>query len=379
MSDTLELTKELIRRRSVTPDDAGCMELIAARLEPLGFSAEWLNFGETKNIWLRRGEDAPLFVFLGHTDVVPSGPEEEWHSPPFEPSIRDSMLYGRGSADMKSGVAAMVTALEAFIPGHADHRGSIAVLLTSDEEGDAQDGIVKVVGALQARGESIDWCLVGEPSSFERLGDVIRVGRRGSLCGVLRVLGIQGHVAYPNKADNPIHRFAQALAELTAEVWDHGNEFFPPTSFQVSNINGGTGADNVIPGRLDVLFNFRFSTAITEAEIKSRVHALLDRHSLNYELNWRLSGPPFLTTQTELIEAVQQALEQVVGFRAKPDTGGGTSDGRFIAPTGAQVVEVGVLNGSIHKINEHTPVEDLETLSQVYRQVLVNLLVGRPE
>jgi len=375
MSDTLELTKELIRRRSVTPDDAGCMELIAARLEPLGFSAEWLNFGETKNIWLRRGEDAPLFVFLGHTDVVPSGPEEEWHSPPFEPSIRDSMLYGRGSADMKSGVAAMVTALEAFIPGHADHRGSIAVLLTSDEEGDAKDGVVKVVGALQARGESIDWCLVGEPSSSERLGDVIRVGRRGSLCGVLRVLGMQGHVAYPNKADNPIHRFAQALAELTTEVWDHGNEFFPPTSFQVSNINGGTGADNVIPGRLDVLFNFRFSTAITEAEIKSRIHALLDRHGLNYELNWRLSGPPFLTTQTELIEAVQQALEQVVGFRAKPDTGGGTSDGRFIAPTGAQVVEVGVLNGSIHKINEHTPVGDLETLSQVYRQVLVNLLM----
>ncbi len=379
MSDTLELTKELIRCRSVTPNDAGCMELIAARLEPLGFKAEWFNFGETKNIWLRRGEDAPLFVFLGHTDVVPSGPEEEWHSPPFEPSIRDSLLYGRGSADMKSGVAAMVTALEAFIPGHADHRGSIAVLLTSDEEGDAKDGIVKVIGALQARGESIDWCLVGEPSSFERLGDVIRVGRRGSLCGVLRVLGMQGHVAYPSKADNPIHRFAPALVELTAEIWDEGNEFFPPTSFQVSNINGGTGADNVIPGRLDVLFNFRFSTAITEAEIKSRVHALLDRHGLNYELNWRLSGPPFLTTQTELIEAVQQALEQVVGFRAKPDTGGGTSDGRFIAPTGAQVVEVGVLNGSIHKINEHTPVGDLETLSQVYRQVLVNLLVGRPE
>ncbi len=375
MSDTLELTKELIRRRSVTPADAGCMDLVAARLEPLGFKAEWFNIGKTQNIWLRRGEDAPLLVFLGHTDVVPSGPEEEWHSPPFEPSIRDSMLYGRGSADMKSGVAAMVTALEAFIPGHADHRGSIAVLLTSDEEGDAKDGVVKVVGALQARGESIDWCLVGEPSSFERLGDVIRVGRRGSLCGVLRVLGIQGHVAYPNKADNPIHRFAQALAELTTEVWDHGNEFFPPTSFQVSNINGGTGADNVIPGRLDVLFNFRFSTAITEAEIKSRIHALLDRHGLNYELNWRLSGPPFLTTQTELIEAVQQALEQVVGFRAKPDTGGGTSDGRFIAPTGAQVVEVGVLNGSIHKINEHTPVGDLETLSQVYRQVLVNLLM----
>ncbi len=375
MSDTLNLTQELIRCRSVTPEDAGCMELIAARLEPLGFTTEWFNYGKTKNIWLRRGIESPLFVFLGHTDVVPAGPLEDWHSPPFEPSIREGILYGRGSADMKSGVAAMVTALESFIPEHPNHQGSIAVLLTSDEEGDGKDAIVKVVEAFKARGEKIDWCLVGEPSSFDRLGDVIRVGRRGSLGGVLRILGIQGHVAYPNKADNPIHRFAPALAELTAEVWDHGNEFFPPTSFQVSNINGGTGADNVIPGRLDVLFNFRFSTAITEAKIKTRVHAILDRHGLNYDLHWRLSGPPFLTTQTELIEAVQQALEQVVGFRAKPDTGGGTSDGRFIGPTGAQVVEVGVLNGSIHKINEHTPVEDLDTLSKIYRQVLVNLLL----
>lgn len=374
MSETLELTKELIRRRSVTPDDAGCMELIAARLEPLGFKAEWLNFGKTKNIWLHRGAVNPLFVFLGHTDVVPAGPWEEWSSSPFEPSIRDGVLYGRGSADMKGGVAAFVTALESFIDAHPNHQGSIAVLLTSDEEGDGKDGIVKVVEAFNSRGVTIKWCLVGEPSSFDRLGDVIRIGRRGSLCGALRVLGLQGHVAYPDKANNPIHRFAPALAELTAEVWDAGNEFFPPTRFQVSNINGGTGAENVIPGRLDVQFNFRFSTAITEAEIKTRVHAILDRHGFNYELNWRLSGLPFLTTGSELVQAVQSALEQVVGIRARADTGGGTSDGRFIAPMGAQVVELGVLNGSIHKIDEHTPVEDLEVLSEVYSQVLVNLL-----
>ncbi len=374
MSETLALTQELIRCHSVTPNDAGCMDLIAARVEPLGFEAEWLNFGETKNIWLRRGKDAPLFVFLGHTDVVPSGPAEKWGSPPFEPSIRDGVLYGRGAADMKSGVAAMVTALESFIPEHSNHRGSIAVLLTSDEEGDGKDGVVKVVEVLKSRGETIDWCLVGEPSSFNRLGDAIRVGRRGSLCAILQVLGVQGHVAYPDKADNPIHRFAPALAELTAEVWDRGNEFFPPTSFQVSNIHGGTGADNVIPGNLEVLFNFRYSPSSTADGLKTKVHAILDKHGLNYELAWRLSGAPFLTTQTELVEAVQQALEQVVGQRARPDTGGGTSDGRFIAPTGAQVVELGPLNGSIHKIDEHVPVEDLATLSKVYRQVLVNLL-----
>ena len=374
MTDTLTLTRKLIRRRSVTPEDAGCMDLIVERLQPLGFKAEYLDFGQTRNLWLRRGEAGPLFVFLGHTDVVPSGPVEDWASPPFEPTIRDGKLYGRGVADMKGSIAAMVTALEGFIPEHQSHKGSIAVLLTSDEEGDGKDGIVKVVEVLQARGEKIDWCLVGEPSSFDRLGDVIRVGRRGSLCAVLRVFGVQGHVAYPDKADNPIHRFAPALAELTAETWDEGNEFFPPTRFQVSNINAGTGADNVIPGRLDVLFNFRFSTALTETQIKARVHAILDKHKLKYELAWRLSGAPFLTTQTELVEAVQQALVQAVGQAARPDTGGGTSDGRFIAPTGAQVVELGPLNGSIHKIDENTPVGDLETLSKVYRQVLVNLL-----
>jgi succinyl-diaminopimelate desuccinylase len=374
MTNSLKLTQELIRRESVTPEDAGCMDLIASRLEPLGFKAEWLNFGDTKNIWLRRGQAAPLFVFLGHTDVVPPGPLEDWSSPPFEPEIRGGVLYGRGAADMKSSIAAMVTALERFVTRLPDHKGSIAVLLTSDEEGAATDGVVKVVEALKARGERIDWCLIGEPSSFERLGDVIRVGRRGSLCGVLRVFGVQGHVAYPDKAENPIHRFAPALAELTAEVWDTGNEFFPPTRFQVSNIHSGTGAENVIPGRLEVLFNFRFSTALTEEDIKHRVRAILDRHGLKYELSWRLSGAPFLTPGAELIEATQRALEQVVGKRARPDTGGGTSDGRFIAPTGAQVVELGPLNGSIHKIDEHTPVVDIDTLSRVYEGVLVNLL-----
>lgn len=374
MIDTLELTKELIRRESVTPEDAGCMDLIAARLQHLEFKTEWLNFGDTKNIWLRRGDAAPLFVFLGHTDVVPPGPLEEWSSPPFEPEIRDGVLYGRGAADMKGSIAAMVTALEGFVARHPDHRGSIALLLTSDEEGVATDGVVKAVEVLKARGERIDWCLIGEPSSFNSLGDVIRVGRRGSLCGVLRVFGVQGHVAYPDKAENPIHRFAPALAELTAEVWDAGNAYFPPTSFQVSNIHSGTGAENVIPGRLEVQFNFRFSTALTEAEIKRRVTSILDAHGLRYELSWRLSGPPFLTTEAEFVEAVQKALEQVTGCRARPDTGGGTSDGRFIAPTGAQVVELGPLNGSIHKIDEHTAVADLDTLSQLYEQVLVNLL-----
>lgn len=374
MSTTLALTEELIRCSSITPDDAGCMEIVAARLEPLGFTVEWLNFGATKNILLRRGEAGPLFLFLGHTDVVPPGPLAAWSSPPFEPVIRDGRLYGRGAADMKSGVAAMVTALEAFVREYPGHKGSLSLLLTSDEEGDANDGVVKVVEVLRARGESIDWCLVGEPSSFESLGDVVRVGRRGSLCGLLRVAGIQGHVAYPDKADNPIHRFAPALAELTAEVWDSGNAFFPPTSFQVSNIHAGTGAENVVPGGLEVLFNFRFSTALSEDDIKRRVHGILDKHGLRYELQWRLSGAPFLNTESELLEAVQQALQQVVGRRARPDTGGGTSDGRFIAPTGAQVVELGPLNGSIHKVDEHTPVADVETLARVYRQILINLL-----
>lgn len=369
-----ELTKELIRCISVTPEDAGCMELIASRLEPLGFKTEWLNFGETKNIWLRRGEAKPLFVFLGHTDVVPPGPLTDWTSPPFEPVVRDGLLYGRGAADMKSGVAAMVVAIEQFIAQNPEHPGSIAILLTSDEEGVATDGVVKVVEVLKARNDIIDWCLVGEPSSFVEQGDTIRVGRRGSLCGTLKVSGIQAHVAYPEKGDNPIHRFAPALAELTQEVWDQGNEFFPPTRFQVSNIHSGTGAENVIPGKLEALFNFRFSTAITEDEIKSRVCRILDKHGLKYELIWRLSGAPFLTESSHLIEAAQKALIKITGKPAKLDTGGGTSDGRFIAPTGAEVIELGPLNGSIHKIDEHVPVKDVHQLADIYRQVLVNLL-----
>jgi succinyl-diaminopimelate desuccinylase len=374
VNDTLDLTCELIRRRSVTPDDAGCMELIAERLLPQGFNLEQLDFGDTRNLFMRHGSEAPLLVFLGHTDVVPPGPEEKWQSPPFEPSIRDGLLYGRGAADMKSGVAAMVTALQRFTRDHPGHRGSVAILMTSDEEGAATDGVVKVIDTLTARGEKIDWCLIGEPSSFDRLGDVIRVGRRGSLCGVLTVHGVQGHVAYPDKADNPIHRAAPALAALTAEVWDQGNAFFPPTSFQISNIQAGTGAENIIPGSLEVSFNFRFSTAVTEAELKERVHAILDRHGLRYDLAWRLSGAPFLTTGETLIEATQAALEQTLGVRARPDTGGGTSDGRFVAPTGAQVVELGPLNGTIHKIDECIPVEDIDVLSTIYERILINLL-----
>ena len=374
MTATLELLKELIRRPSVTPEDSGCQDLLAERLLKLGFKDERLVFADTQNQWLRRGEQGPLLVFLGHTDVVPTGPLTAWSSPPFEPSIRDGKLYGRGAADMKGGIAAFVTALERFLEQHPQHQGSIAIMLTSDEEGIATNGVVKVVEVLQQRQEKIDWCLVGEPSSSQRIGDVIRVGRRGSLNGHLRVIGIQGHVAYPDLADNPIHRLAPALAALTAEVWDNGNAFFPPTRLQVSNINGGAGAENIIPGDVEVLFNLRFSTELNEAVIKQRVHAILDRFDLQYELQWRLSGNPFLTAQGELIDATHAAIKQVCNIETLDDTGGGTSDGRFIAPTGAQVVELGPLNASIHKVNEHIGLEELETLSQVYEQILINLL-----
>ncbi|WP_031433174.1 succinyl-diaminopimelate desuccinylase [Methylomarinum vadi] len=375
MSDTLELLKDLIRRPSVTPEDAGCQDLLIQRLQKLGFKSERLDFADTQNIWLRRGTAKPLLTFLGHTDVVPPGPLDAWLSPPFEPTIRDGKLYGRGTADMKGSIAAFVTALERFLAEHPDHQGSIAVMLTSDEEGIATHGVVKVVEVLEQRNEKIDWCLVGEPSSSTRVGDVIRVGRRGSLCAKLTVKGIQGHVAYPEIAENPIHSLAPALKELTEEVWDHGNDYFPPTSLQVSNINGGTGAENIIPGEIEVQFNLRFCTELDEETIKRRVHAILGKHKLKYELDWRLSGNPFLTSQGELIEAAHAAIKQVAGLNTVNDTGGGTSDGRFVAPTGAQVIELGPLNESIHKVNENIGLEDLEVLSQIYEQMLVELLV----
>jgi succinyl-diaminopimelate desuccinylase len=376
MNQTLDLLKDLIRRESVTPNDAGCQDLIASRLTPLDFHDERLDFNDTQNIYLKRGTDKPLFVFLGHTDVVPTGKLESWDSPPFEPTIRDGQLYGRGAADMKGGVAAFITAVERFIAKHPDHQGSIAVMLTSDEEGIATNGVVKVVEVLEQRNEKIDWCLVGEPSSDKKIGDVIRVGRRGSLCAKLTVQGVQGHVAYPELADNPIHRFAPALKALTEEVWDNGNAFFPPTSLQVSNINAGTGAENIIPASVEVLFNLRFCTELTEDIIKHRVHAIFDKHGLNYDVEWRLSGNPFLTSGGALIEAAHAAIKTVTGFETVDDTGGGTSDGRFIAPTGAQVIELGPLNASIHKINEHVGVADLEILSDIYEQMLVFLLVS---
>jgi len=374
MTQTLELLKDLIRRESITPNDAGCQDMIAAYLTPLGFNEERLDFNDTQNIWLRRGTAKPLLTFLGHTDVVPTGKLESWDSPPFEPTIRDGQLYGRGTADMKGGIAAFMTAVERFIAKHPDHQGSIAVMLTSDEEGIATNGVVKVVEVLEQRGDKIDWCLVGEPSSDKKIGDVIRVGRRGSLCAKLTVAGVQGHVAYPELADNPIHRFAPALKALTEEVWDNGNAFFPPTSLQVSNINAGTGAENIIPASVEVLFNLRFCTELTEDMIKQRVHAIFDKHGLNYDVEWRLSGNPFLTSGGELIEAAHKAIKTVTGFETLDDTGGGTSDGRFIAPTGAQVIELGPLNASIHKINEHIGVDDADILSDIYEQMLVELL-----
>ena len=374
MSDTLALLQDLISRASVTPEDAGCQDVLAERLNKLGFKEERLDFDDTQNIWLRRGDVAPLFTFLGHTDVVPPGPLEAWLSPPFVPTIRDGRLYGRGAADMKGGIAAFVTAVERFIARHPNHKGSIAVMMTSDEEGIAANGVVKVVEVLEQRQEKIDWCLVGEPSSDKKIGDVIRVGRRGSLCAQLTVIGIQGHVAYPELAENPIHAFAPALKALTEEVWDQGNAFFPPTSLQVSNINAGTGAENIIPGSAEVQFNLRFCTELDVETIKQRTCAILDRYDFNYDLQWRLSGNPFLTEKGALIDATHAAILTVTGFDTLDDTGGGTSDGRFIAPTGAQVIELGPLNASIHKVNEHVGLDDLEVLSDIYEQILINLL-----
>ncbi|NLF55214.1 MAG: succinyl-diaminopimelate desuccinylase [Thauera phenolivorans] len=373
---TLALARELISRPSVTPDDAGCLELIAQRLAPLGFVFERIDTGGVCNLWARRGTAAPVLCFAGHTDVVPAGPLEQWASPPFEPTIRDGLLYGRGAADMKSSLAAFVTAIERFVAEHPDHAGSIALLLTSDEEGIATHGTVKVVEALAARGERLDYCVVGEPTSVATLGDTIKNGRRGSLSGTLRVIGQQGHVAYPQLARNPIHAFAPALAELAATHWDDGNEFFPPTTFQVSNIHAGTGANNVIPGECEVLFNFRFASVSSADALKARTHTVLDRHGLDYRLDWHLSGKPFITGRGRLVAALSAAIRDTVGVETELSTTGGTSDGRFIADICAEVVEFGPVNASIHKVNECVALEALAPLSEVYERTLRGLLVA---
>ena len=374
MSPTLELSRALIARPSVTPDDQGCQQLLAERLEQIGFVIESLRFDDVDNLWARRGTTGPLFAFAGHTDVVPAGPLADWDSAPFEPIVRDGYLYGRGSADMKGSIAAMVTACERFIAAHADHSGSIAFLITSDEEGPAVNGTVKVIEELESRGEKIDWCLVGEPSSKEQTGDTIKNGRRGSLNGILTIQGRQGHVAYPHLADNPIHRAAPALAELGTIEWDHGNEFFPPTTFQISNISAGTGAENVIPGSMQLLFNLRFSTESTAESLQARLAEVLDRHGLNYDIQWRLSGQPFLTPAGELVEAARHAIQTSTGIATELSTSGGTSDGRFIAPTGAQVVELGPVNATIHQTNECVNISELDRLSGIYEEILEQLL-----
>lgn len=374
LSPTLALTLDLITRPSVTPVDAGCQEVMIQRLAACGFKVERLRFGNVDNFWARRGTSEPVLAFAGHTDVVPTGPEENWSTPPFAPCIENGVLTGRGAADMKGSLAAMVIACERFTATHPDHQGSIAFLITSDEEGIATDGTVKVVEFLEQRHEKIRWCLVGEPSSSQRIGDVVKNGRRGSLNGILTILGTQGHVAYPHLADNPIHRAAPALAELAAEKWDEGNQFFPATSFQISNIHAGTGANNVIPGEMEVVFNFRFSTEVTAEELQQRTEALLDKHGLRYELRWNLSGQPFLTSVGELIQATVEAIRDVAGIETELSTSGGTSDGRFIAPTGAQVVELGPINASIHKIDEHVNVADLDTLTDIYLRIMEKLL-----
>ena len=374
MSETLELTKELIARPSVTPDDQGCQQVIADRLRKIGFTIENLRFEDVDNLWARKGNDTPLFVFAGHTDVVPSGPAEQWKHDPFTPTIDGDDLYGRGTVDMKSSIAAMICACENFIDKYPGHQGSIGFLITSDEEGPSINGTVKVVEVLEKRNEKIDWCLVGEPSSTNTVGDVIKNGRRGSLSGTLTVKGTQGHIAYPHLAENPIHCFAPAMRDLVSESWDKGNDFFPPTSFQISNFNAGTGANNVIPGHAEILFNIRFSTEITHEEIRQRIHQILDKHDLDYEIDWALSGNPFLTPEGRLSDATISAIEQVRGFNTELSTSGGTSDGRFIAPTGAQVIELGPLNKTIHKIDEHINIAELDLLTEIYEQILQNLL-----
>ena len=374
-SPTLALTRELIGRRSVTPEDAGCLDLIASRLTPLGFTLERIDRNGVCNLWAHRGSSGPVLCFAGHTDVVPTGPVERWASDPFIPTERDGYLYGRGAADMKASLAAFVTAIESFVAAHPDHPGRIALLLTSDEEGDATDGTIAVVQAFQARGERIDYCIVGEPTSVERLGDMVKNGRRGSLSGKLVIKGIQGHIAYPHLARNPIHQAVPALTELAATQWDAGNEYFPPTSWQISNIAGGTGASNVIPGSMEVRFNFRFSSASTDAGLKERVHKILDKHGLEYTLDWNLSGQTFLTPRGTLVDAVTRAIATECGIPAEISTTGGTSDGRFIARICDQVIEFGPVNATIHKIDECIALDAIDPLSAVYARCLENLLL----
>ncbi|KLD74554.1 succinyl-diaminopimelate desuccinylase [Xanthomonas hyacinthi] len=374
MSDVVDLTCDLIARPSVTPDDAGCQDLIAQRLARAGFAIERLRFGQVDNLWATHGSGAPVLALLGHTDVVPPGPREAWASDPFVPQIRDGVLYGRGAADMKSGVAGFVVAAEQFVAAHPQHPGTLALLLTSDEEGDALDGVRKVAETFRARGERIDWCITGEPSSTERLGDLLRVGRRGSLSATLLVKGVQGHVAYPHKARNPIHLAAPALAELVARHWDDGYESFPPTSLQISNLHAGTGANNVIPGDLQVAFNLRYTPHWDAPRLEAEIAALFDRHGLDYTLRWHRSGEPFYTPEGRLRSVAREVLGAFAGAAPEESTGGGTSDARFIAPLGAQCIEVGPVNASIHQVDEHVRVADLEALPALYLRLIERLL-----
>ncbi len=369
-----ELACKLIARRSVTPADGGCLELVAQHLAPLGFDVERMDRDGVSNLWTRRGGAGPILCFAGHTDVVPPGPLDQWNSDPFQPEVRDGFLYGRGAADMKTSIAAFVTAVERFLAARHDHSGTIALLLTSNEEGRAVDGTVRVVEALKKRGETLDYCIVGEPTSTERLADTIKNGRRGSLSGKLVVKGVQGHIAYPHLVKNPVHKVAPALAELAVTVWDAGNEYFPPTSWQVSNFHAGTGADNVVPGTAEILFNFRFSTASTPDGLKARVQEILDRHGVEYALDWTLSGKPYLTPRGKLVDVVAQAIREVVGIETELSTSGGTSDGRFIADICPEVIELGPLNATIHKIDECVAVADIEPLSRIYERTLDLLL-----